>query len=188
MSDFLFTSIEELKIVLSSLKSTSSIFESISTALCSCISSGHKIYFCGNGGSCADSQHLAAEFTGKFLSDRRPLPALALTADTSVLTCISNDYGFDHVFVRQIQALGTEGDCIFFLSTSGNSKNLVEAAKIASKKSITTVALLGRDGGLLGSIVDYPYIVPSFSTSTIQETHLLIGHSLISSIVSQLDF
>ena len=185
MNYFLSNSINELRSILTSLESND-IFDDISSLLVSCISSGHKILFCGNGGSCAEAQHLAAEFTGKFLSDRRPLPALSLTADTSVLTCISNDYGYDHIFARQIRALAVKGDCIFFLSTSGNSNNLVKAAQVASELNITTVALLGRDGGELRHLVDYSYIVPSDSTSTIQEAHLLLGHSLISSIESSL--
>lgn len=140
--------------------------------------SGGKLMFCGNGGSAADSQHLAAEFTGRFISDRKPLAALALSTDSSVLTCISNDYSFNDVFLRQVQALGRKGDCLIGISTSGNSENVVRAFVAAKELGIKTIGLLGRDGGKLASLADVSIIVPSDVTARIQEAHILIGHTI----------
>lgn len=134
--------------------------------------------FCGNGGSAADSQHLAAEFTGRFIKDRRPLPGLALSTDTSALTCIGNDYHFNDIFLRQIQALGKEGDCLIGISTSGNSENILRAFIAAKELGIKTIGLLGRDGGKLACLSDIAIIVPSDVTARIQEAHILIGHTI----------
>lgn len=139
---------------------------------------GGKAMFCGNGGSAADSQHLAAELTGRFIKDRRPLAGLALSTDSSALTCISNDYAFDQVFVRQVQALGRPGDCLIGISTSGNSGNVIEAFEVARTSGIATVGLLGRDGGRLAALSDVAVIVPGTVTARIQEAHILIGHTL----------
>ena len=130
------------------------------------ISNDKKIMFCGNGGSAADSQHLAAEFTGRFTKDRKPLNSVALTTDTSALTCIANDYSFDEVFSRQLNAIGNDGDVLICISTSGNSKN------------ITSIGFLGKDGGNLKNICDYNIIVPSNTTARIQEAHIFLGHFL----------
>lgn len=137
-----------------------------------------KLMFCGNGGSAADSQHLAAEFTGRFIKDRKPLPGLALSTDSSALTCIGNDYGFIDVFLRQVQALGREGDCLIGISTSGNSENIVRAFVAAKELGIKTIGLLGRDGGKLASLSDVAIVVPSDVTARIQEAHILIGHTI----------
>lgn len=142
---------------------------------------GKKVMFCGNGGSAADSQHLAAEFTGRFVNDRKPLAALALSTDSSALTCISNDYSYADVFSRQIQALGQEGDCLVGISTSGNSKNVIEAVSVANTLGITTIGLLGNDGGVLKDICNSSIIVPCNVTARIQEAHILIGHTLCES-------
>ncbi len=139
---------------------------------------GNKVIFCGNGGSAADSQHLAAEFTGRFIKDRPPLAAMSLTVDSSALTCIGNDYGFEHVFLRQIQALGRAGDCLVAISTSGQSKNVTLAVEYAADNGIVTVGLLGRDGGMLAGKCDFSIVVPSETTARIQEAHILIGHTL----------
>lgn len=143
---------------------------------------GGKVMFCGNGGSAADSQHLAAEFTGRFIKDRRPLAAIALSTDSSALTCIGNDYSFDHVFLRQIQALGKPGDCIVGISTSGNSGNVVRAFEAARDMSISTIGLLGRDGGKLRQLSDVAIIVNNDTTARIQEAHILIGHTLCGAV------
>lgn len=140
--------------------------------------SGGKAMFCGNGGSAADSQHLAAEFTGRFIKDRRPLAGLALSTDSSALTCIGNDYDFDHVFVRQVQALGRPGDCLVGISTSGNSGNVCKAFEAARAAGIATIGLLGRDGGRLAALSDVAVIVPDVVTARIQEAHIMIGHTL----------
>jgi len=136
------------------------------------------IYWCGNGGSASDSQHLAAEFIGRFKNNRRPLASVALNTDTSVLTSVANDFGYDQVFVRQVEALCRDGDVLIAISTSGNSRNVVEAVQSATRRGVTTVGLLGATGGALRDIVAYPLLVPSVSTARIQESHILIGHVL----------
>jgi D-sedoheptulose 7-phosphate isomerase len=139
---------------------------------------GGKLMLCGNGGSAADSQHIAAEFTGRFVNDRRPLAALALSTDTSALTCIANDYSFDDVFARQVQGLGRAGDCLLAISTSGNSPNVLRAVEAARRQRITVIGLLGRDGGKLAGLCEFPIVVPAQSTARIQEAHIFIGHTL----------
>lgn len=143
-----------------------------------CLAAGGKIMICGNGGSAADSQHLAAELTGRLVEDRRPLAAMSLTTDTSALTCIANDYDFDQVFARQVTALGRPGDCLVAISTSGMSSNVVQAVLAARTLRMSTVGLLGRDGGRLRSLCDVPVIVPSLVTARVQEAHIFIGHTL----------
>ncbi|SNR72552.1 D-sedoheptulose 7-phosphate isomerase [Desulfurobacterium atlanticum] len=138
--------------------------------------SGGTLFICGNGGSAADAQHIAAELVGRFLMDRKPVPAVALTTDTSILTAVGNDFGFDTVFERQIEALGRKGDVLLGISTSGNSENVIKAVLKAKEKGLLTVAFLGRDGGKLKGIVDFPVVVKSFSTPRIQEVHLTLGH------------
>ena len=137
---------------------------------------GGKVMFFGNGGSAADAQHLAAEFTGRYLKERRALPALALHANTSAVTAIGNDYGFDLVFARQIEALGKEGDVAVGISTSGNSPNVLRALEAAKSKSIYTVALTGASGGKMKSVADCAIRIPSEETPRIQECHILTGH------------
>ena len=142
------------------------------------LQAGHKLMFCGNGGSAADSQHLASELTGRFIKDRRPLAAMALSTDSSALTCIGNDYAFDEVFARQVAALGRSGDVLVAISTSGNSRNVVRAVEEARSAGMQVIGLLGRDGGVLKGMCDVPIVVPSQVTARIQEAHILIGHSL----------
>jgi D-sedoheptulose 7-phosphate isomerase len=136
---------------------------------------GGKLLCCGNGGSAADAQHIAAEFTGRYLKERRALPALALNANTSSLTAIGNDYGFDLVFVRQLEALGKEGDVLLGISTSGNSRNVLRAMEVAKEKSIYTIALTGS-GGKMKDLADCAICIPSDQTPRIQECHILTGH------------
>ena len=138
--------------------------------------SDKKTILAGNGGSAADAQHIAAELVGRYGFDRPSIPSLALTTDTSNLTAIGNDYGYDQVFSRQLEGMGQEGDIFFGISTSGNSQNIINAFESAKKKGITTVALVGRDGGKMGAMADYALVVPSNSTPRIQESHILIGH------------
>jgi len=137
-----------------------------------------KTILAGNGGSAADAQHIAAELVGRYGFDRPSIPSLALTTDTSNLTAIGNDYGYDYVFSRQLEGMGQSGDIFIGISTSGNSKNIVNAFESARKKEITTIALVGRDGGKMAQMADYSLIVPSESTPRIQESHILIGHIL----------
>ena len=138
---------------------------------------GHKLLFFGNGGSAADAQHISAELTGRFLAQgRKPLAAMALTANTSSLTAIGNDFSFDDIFAREVQALGQAGDVAIGITTSGRSANVLKALEAARAARLTTVGLAGRDGGLIKSAVDIAVIVPSDDTQRIQESHIAIGH------------
>ncbi len=137
-----------------------------------------KTLLAGNGGSAADAQHIAAEMVGRYGFDRPSLPSLALTTDTSVLTAIGNDYGYEQVFSRQLESMGQEGDLFIGISTSGNSQNIINAFKSAKEKNIKSVALVGKDGGEMAKLADYAIIVPSDITPRIQESHILIGHIL----------
>jgi len=141
-----------------------------------CLQGDGKLLFFGNGGSAADAQHLAAEFVGRFVRERAGLPAIALTTDSSILTAVGNDYGFDQIFARQIQALGRPGDVAIAISTSGNSLNVLEGVKEARKRKLKTIGLTGKDGGLLAQQTDVAIMVPSTSTARIQECHIAIGH------------
>ena len=143
--------------------------------LASCISSGNKVLIFGNGGSAADAQHLAAEFVNRFQIERPPLAAIALTTDTSILTSIGNDYHFDEIFSKQIQALGKKGDIAWGISTSGNSPNVLKAVSAAKKIGITTIGMTGR-AGKLGACADLVFSVASDTTARIQETHIMLGH------------
>ena len=147
---------------------------------------GKKTLLAGNGGSAADAQHIAAELVGRYGFDRPSIPSIALTTDTSNLTAIGNDYGYDKVFSRQLEGVGSEGDLFIGISTSGNSQNIVNAFESAKAKGITTVALVGRDGGKMGAMADYSLIVPSNDTPRIQESHILIGHILCDIIEKEL--
>ncbi len=142
------------------------------------LAAGHKVLFCGNGGSAADSQHLAAEFVGRFQKERRGLPAIALTVDTSILTAVANDYGYETVFARQVQALGGAGDVLFGISTSGNSKNVLLAIEEARKKGIACVGMTAEGGGRMASVCDICLAVPAKVTARAQEMHILMGHIL----------
>ncbi|MBL7071320.1 MAG: D-sedoheptulose 7-phosphate isomerase [Candidatus Omnitrophica bacterium] len=147
-----------------------------------CIGNGGKLIIFGNGGSAADSQHIAAEFVGRFKLERKALPALALTTNTSTLTALSNDYGYDACFKRQVESLGNKGDVALAISTSGNARNVIEAVKTAKEKSISTIALTGKDGGRLKGLCEMSIVVKSQDTARIQEAHILIGH-IIAGIV-----
>jgi D-sedoheptulose 7-phosphate isomerase len=138
----------------------------------------NKTILAGNGGSAADAQHIAAELVGRYGFDRPSIPSLALTTDTSNLTAIGNDYGYDKVFSRQLEGMGQKGDIFIGISTSGNSLNIINAFLSAKDKGITTVALTGRDGGEMAKLADYAIVVPSNATPRIQEAHILIGHIL----------
>jgi D-sedoheptulose 7-phosphate isomerase len=149
---------------------------------------GNKLLLFGNGGSAADAQHIAAEFVNRYVIERPPLPALALTTDTSVLTSISNDVAFQEVFAKQIKALGREGDVAIGFTTSGTSVNVIKAFEVCREMGIKTVALTGNDGGIASRIADVSLIVPSSSTPRIQETHILIAHVLCEMVEHQLFF
>ena len=154
------------------------VIERACRMLIEALEGGRKLLLFGNGGSAADSQHIAAELVGKLLVKRRALPAIALTTDTSNLTALANDFGYETVFQRQVEALGQPGDVAIGLSTSGHSPNVLAAVKTAREMGLKTMALTGRDGGPLGRLVDVALIVPSDSTQRIQESHITTGHIL----------
>jgi len=150
-------------------------------ALAAALKSGRKALSCGNGGSAADAQHFAAELVGRFERERPGLPAVALTTDSSALTAIANDYDYDRVFSKQVEALGNEGDVLLAISTSGNSKNVIEAMKAAQARKVTVIALTGRDGGAMGRMCgprDFHINVAHPRTMRVQEVHLLVVHCL----------
>lgn len=155
-------------------------------ALIAAYRAGHKALFFGNGGSAADAQHLAAEFVGRYLRERAPLPALALSVDTSAITAISNDNGYDQVFARQLEALAAPGDIAVGISTSGNSSSVVEAVSCARRLGVFTIALTGASGGRLRGLADVLIAVPSNETPRIQECHILIGHALCDTVEQSL--
>lgn len=142
------------------------------------VQTGRTVFFCGNGGSAADAQHLAAEFVGRFVRERDGLPAVALTTDTSILTAVGNDYGFDTVFARQVKALARPGDLVIGLSTSGNSANVLAAFAAAKEAGAKTIAFTGRSGGKMKDTADCAIAVPADVTARIQEMHIMIGHIL----------
>lgn len=158
----------------------------VATSITNAIKTGGCVFICGNGGSAADAQHFAAELTGRYEKERRGYPAIALTTDTSALTSIGNDYGFEHIFSRQLQALAKNGDMLIAISTSGNSANVVQAVEWAQKNQIQTIGLLGRNGGKLAEIVDYPLTIDVQQTARIQEAHILILHLICEAFEEQM--
>jgi len=149
---------------------------------------GNKLFFFGNGGSAADAQHMAAEFVNRYIMNRPPLPAIALTTDTSILTSVSNDFAFSEIFAKQLRALGKERDVAIGITTTGNSPNIIKAFEVAKEMGMKTVAFTGNDGGAIGKMVDFPLVVPSASTPRIQEAHILIGHILCEMVEHSLFF
>jgi len=174
--------IEEQIDLLDKIKELDAFVEEAIACCTKTVSGGGKILLCGNGGSASDCQHIAAELTGRFLKERRPLPAIALTTDTSALTAIANDYGYSEVFSRQLEALANKGDTLIAISTSGNSENVIGAVNLAKSKALRVIGLLGRDGGRLKELCDISIVVPSDSTPRIQEAHILIGHTICEGI------
>jgi len=159
--------------------------QTVSEKVAEVFKSGGRVYFCGNGGSAADAQHLAAEFTGRFYHDREPLPAEALHCNTSFLTAVANDYSYDQIYERAIKAQGRKGDVLFGISTSGNSKNIILAQLEAQKRGMTVISFTGATGGKMKDSCDYLFNVPSTDTPRIQESHILIGH-IICQIVEEM--
>jgi D-sedoheptulose 7-phosphate isomerase len=165
---------------------TLSIFDQAATHVVACYQKGGRLYIAGNGGSAADAQHLAAEFVSKLARDRNPLPAEALTTDSSILTAIGNDYGFEKVFSRQLQGKLQANDVFLGITTSGQSPNILRALEVCREKGIKTIVFTGRDGGKTEALADYCLIVPGKMTSTIQELHILLAHSLCEAVESAL--
>jgi D-sedoheptulose 7-phosphate isomerase len=161
--------------------------QQIAADMVKCLKNNGRIYFCGNGGSAADAQHLAAEFSGRFYTDRQALPADALHCNTSYLTAVANDYSYDVVYARLIQGIANPGDFLVGLSTSGNSTNIVKAFEVARGKNITTVGFTGKDGGKMKALSDYLINVPSTDTPRIQESHIMLGH-IVCQLVEEIYF
>ena len=180
--------IRELKILIENLcEKDFLIISEISSLISKTLRSGGCIFWCGNGGSASQSQHLAAELIGRFKNNRVPYRSLSLTSDSTVITCISNDFGYENLFSRQLEALGNEGDLLMVLSSSGNSMNLKKAIKTAKSKSITSISLLGKKGGLIRDYADYSLIINSDITARIQELHNLIGHIICEIVEDELN-
>lgn len=183
------TADDDLKLVAGHLRASAAVKErmatelapqivAIASALITALRGGHKILICGNGGSAADAQHIAAELVGRYKRARPALPVIALTTDTSVLTAVGNDFGYDQVFARQVEALAEPGDVIVAITTSGRSPNIDQALQKAAEKGARTVALLGKDGGNTARLAQLVLIVPSQDTQHVQESHITIGHIL----------
>ena len=170
--------IDSIKVKEETLKKNSGLIVSAAEEITRALKRNNKLLIFGNGGSAADSQHIAAEFIGRFQKERRALPAIALTTDSSILTALSNDYTSDVVFARQIEGLGQKGDIAFGISTSGNSKNVLEGVKKAKALGLFTISLSGGDGGKLASLTDISIVVPSKVTARIQESHMCIYHAI----------
>ena len=155
--------------------------EKVAKKLADIFTSGKKVLICGNGGSNCDAMHFIEEFTGRFRKDRKALPSISIS-DSSHITCVGNDYGFDFIFAKGVEAFGQEGDFFFGISTSGNSKNIIEAVKSAKERNLKTVALLGKDGGKLKGVCDYEFIIPGETSDRIQEVHMMILHIIIEGV------
>ena len=154
------------------------IFSKSATSFVSALKNGNTIFWCGNGGSAAESSHLAVELIGRFKNNRRSLPSLSLNADTSAITCIANDFGYDEIFARQLEGLGKKGDVLIVLSSSGKSENILRVLRKAKEMGITSIALLGKGGGQAVGLSDFAIVIESDETARIQEMHLLLGHTL----------
>ena len=152
-------------------------FERCAEVASKALASGNTIFWCGNGGSAAESSHLAVELIGRFKNNRRPLPSISLNADTSALTCIANDFGYDEIFARQLEGLASRGDVLVVLSTSGKSENILRALRKAKEIGVVTIALLGKGGGQALDLADHAIVIDSSETARIQEIHLLLGHT-----------
>jgi D-sedoheptulose 7-phosphate isomerase len=164
--------------VIASVNEQQELLETIAREMAAALHRGNQILWCGNGGSAGDSQHLAAEIVGRFRRERRGLPSMALTTDTSILTSVANDYGYEAVFSRQVEAMGRPGDVLVGISTSGNSHNVICALEAARPREIITVAFTGEGGGRMGALADHLFAVGSRDTARIQEAHILAGHMI----------
>ena len=164
--------------VIATVADQQELLEEIARTMATALHSGNQILWCGNGGSAGDSQHLAAEIVGRFRRERRGLPSIALTTDTSILTSVANDYGYEMVFSRQVEAMSKPGDVLVGISTSGNSHNVIAALEKAKELGVTTVAFTGEGGGRMGDLADFNFAVSSRDTARVQEAHILAGHMI----------
>lgn len=178
MQEFIKNEIQDIIVNFTNLLDLSPKIEQAALTCISSIQSGGKIIFCGNGGSAADSQHLAAEIVGRYKKNRPAMSALSLTVDTSILTAVANDFSYDDIFSRQIEGLGNKGDVLIAISTSGNSSNIIKAAQQAMKMGITVIAFTGQSGGKIKDLADILINVPSTATNHIQEMHIAVGHMM----------
>jgi D-sedoheptulose 7-phosphate isomerase len=177
--DLLFSKVKILKELLSGIDSKyGNTFNASAKVIANALQNKNTIFWCGNGGSAAESSHLAVELIGRFNNNRRSLPSLSLNADTSAITCIANDFGYDEIFSRQLEGLGKKGDVLVVLSTSGKSENISRVLRKAKDLGIVSIALLGKGGGIAASLSDYSIVIDSEETARIQEVHLLLGHTL----------
>ena len=177
--DLLFSKVKILKELLSGIDSKyGDTFNASAKVIANALQNKNTIFWCGNGGSAAESSHMAVELIGRFKNNRRSLPSLSLNADTSAITCIANDFGYDEIFSRQLEGLGKKGDVLVVLSSSGNSENILRALYKAKELELTSIALLGKKGGSAVDIADLSIVVDSEETARIQEVHLLLGHTL----------
>lgn len=178
--------LSHLEVINLTIETMQEKLEQASLLVVETLKNGNKVLLCGNGGSAADAQHIAAELTGRYKTERRGLPGIALTTDTSALTAIGNDYGYDRVFDRQVEALANKGDLLIGISTSGNSKNVINALKVAREMGCKTLGLTGRDGGAMNELCDINLVVPSNDTPRIQEMHILFAHTICQIIDNEL--
>lgn len=178
MKKFILSEIDDVIKNLESLKCQYNKIIDIAEACIFSIKSNNKIIFCGNGGSAAQAQHLVAELIGRYKKDRSAIAAMSLTVDTSNITAIGNDYGFNDIFRRQLEGVGKKGDVLIGLSTSGNSRNVIQAFEFAKNKEIKTISFIGMNGGILKNLSDLYILIPSFDTNHIQEMHIIIGHMI----------
>ena len=181
--------IKTLEILLAQMKEQQMGDFSLSAEIFStALKKGNTIFWCGNGGSAAESSHLAVELIGRFKNNRRPLPSISLNADTSALTCIANDFGYDEIFARQLEGLAKRGDVLVVLSTSGKSENILRALRKAREVGVITIALLGKGGGQAVDLADHAIVIDSTETARIQEIHLLLGHTFCEYAEMDMDF
>lgn len=179
MNDLFKTHLHELRETVELSETILPVLEKAAEAFKNCLLSGKKVLACGNGGSACDALHLVEELVGKYSKPRRPLPAICLNSDTTILTCIANDWDYETIFERQVQALGQTGDFLVVFSSSGNSENLVRAVQAAEAAGLHTLALIGKDGGRLKGLADHEIIIPGDKTARIQEMHTWILHELL---------
>lgn len=184
IKDIISASVNTKQKVLSN-ESILTTIEEITTLIVKAFKGGNKVLFCGNGGSAADAQHLAAEFSGRFYKDRKPLPSEALHTNTSYLTAVANDYGYEHVYSRVVEGTGTDGDVLIALSTSGNSANITNALQKAREIGMITVGLTGEGGGKMKDMCDHLVNIPSADTPRIQEAHIMVGHIICQLVEEQ---
>jgi len=178
MNEIIRKHLEEHQSVLSTLESLAPQIETVANHMIQALQHGKTIFWCGNGGSASDAQHLAGELVGRFVGDRKALKSISLNADSAVMTCIVNDYGYEHIFSRQVEGLGVEGDVLIGITTSGNSENVINALGVANQKQMITIGLLGKGGGKASSFVSEAIVINSNTTARIQEMHITIGHIL----------